>query len=394
VNEELHTVNQERRVKIEELAQVNADLRNLINSTGVATIFLDRDLRIRRFTPTVAGLFNFLDSDEGRPVGDVTHRLDYPELVDDARQVLHSLERSEREVPANDGRWFAARIVPYRSLDDHVDGVVLTFMDTTARKQAETDRQWLLEEARAASEAKSRLIGVLSHDFRTPLGAVKGYAELLADGTSGPVNEKQKEQLQRVVAAARQLDGMADDLLSHTRAETRTATVNLEDVDACAVARELARMVELQAGVKGLEMRVELDERPLHLRSDPEMLRHILTNLLNNAIKFTAEGYVALTVHGGSGEVTFDVEDTGAGIEPEDLPRIFERFWQGRPGGTGLGLSIVKEYIELLGGQVEVDSEPGRGSRFRVRLPIDPPASTSARMRRAVESEAGRGTPA
>ena len=135
-NEELTTVNQELKNNLDELGHANGDLLNLMTSTDIGTIFLDRELRIKRFTPRILELFNVISTDTGRPLADFTHKLNYPGLAEDAERVLADLTRSEREVESN-GRSFLVRMLPYRTPDDHIDGVVLTFIDITQRKQAE-----------------------------------------------------------------------------------------------------------------------------------------------------------------------------------------------------------------------------------------------------------------
>ena len=137
VNEELSTVNQELNIKVEELRLANNDFQNLINSTGIATIFLDRAFRVKLATPRASDVFNLLPSDIGRPLADITHRLIYPELHDDVREVLDRLQAIERELPARNGRWYLTRVMPYRTSDDRIDGVVLMFDDISGRRAAE-----------------------------------------------------------------------------------------------------------------------------------------------------------------------------------------------------------------------------------------------------------------
>ncbi|REJ82684.1 MAG: GAF domain-containing protein [Planctomycetota bacterium] len=137
MNEELQTLNQENRHKVEELAQLSSDLQNLMAATDIATLFLDRDLRILRFTPQISELFNVRTTDRGRPLADFTHRLGYPDLLADAQAVLERLIPIERSVQAETGQWFLTRLLPYRSTDDRIDGVVITFGDISAAKRAE-----------------------------------------------------------------------------------------------------------------------------------------------------------------------------------------------------------------------------------------------------------------
>jgi len=137
INEELVTVNQELKVKVDETGEINNDLQNLIASTDIATIFVDRQLRIKRFTPQATRVFNIIESDLGRSLLDITHRLDYAGLTDDANQAFETLRPIEHEVAGNNGRWYLARVLPYRTLQDRVEGAVLTFIDITSRRQAE-----------------------------------------------------------------------------------------------------------------------------------------------------------------------------------------------------------------------------------------------------------------
>jgi two-component system CheB/CheR fusion protein len=139
MNEELHTVNAELRSKLESLATANNDLKNLLNSTDIAILFLDNALRIRRFTDQTARIIKLIPSDVGRPLGDVVSSLVYPEIEHDIRKTLRTLEYSEKEIPTTDGRWFQVRIMPYRTLDNVVDGGVITFSDVSVAKALETE---------------------------------------------------------------------------------------------------------------------------------------------------------------------------------------------------------------------------------------------------------------
>ena len=153
INEELSTVNQELKSKVDELAHANSDIHNLIDATAIATIFLNRDLCITRYTPTAVPLFNLIATDVGRPLADLVTRLDYPQLAEDAHSVLARLVPVEREVGLADGRWFLARLLPYRTIDDHIGGVVLTFIDITERKRAEEVRLWLSAVVASSNDA-------------------------------------------------------------------------------------------------------------------------------------------------------------------------------------------------------------------------------------------------
>ena len=137
VNEELTTINQELKIKVEELSQANSDFKNLMNSTDIGTVFLDRSLRVKLFTPRARDIFNLITADIGRPLSDINSKLIYDRLLPDIDHVVESLQTAEREVATRDGRWYMMRLLPYRTSEDRINGTVLTFIDITKRKLAE-----------------------------------------------------------------------------------------------------------------------------------------------------------------------------------------------------------------------------------------------------------------
>ena len=137
LNEELQTVNAELQSKVDEYSRVNNDMKNLLNSTDIATLFLDKELNIRRYTNQTTKIFKLIKSDIGRPFTDQASDLDYPELVDDALEVLRTLILIEKQIATKDGRWFSIRIMPYRTYDDRIDGLVITFFNMSSQKQIE-----------------------------------------------------------------------------------------------------------------------------------------------------------------------------------------------------------------------------------------------------------------
>jgi two-component system CheB/CheR fusion protein len=154
MNEELQTVNAEQQAKVDELSRASSDMKNLLNSTDIATVFLDGALCVRRFTSQASRLMKIIPGDVGRPITDLASALLYPELGSDVAEVLRTLARSEKEVATADGRWFMARVMPYRTLDDVIDGVVITFSEVTLAKQLEA-------RLRSSRERFARLLGNL-----------------------------------------------------------------------------------------------------------------------------------------------------------------------------------------------------------------------------------------
>jgi two-component system CheB/CheR fusion protein len=166
MNEELQTVNHELQSKVSDLSQANNDMKNLLNSTDIATLFLDDALNIRRFTTRTASIIKLIASDVGRPITDIVTDLHYPALADDAREVLHTLVFSEKQVSATDGRWFTVKIMPYRTQENRIVGLVITFSDISVAKKLEESLRESEERFRAAIESSGTVVAVVDKDFR------------------------------------------------------------------------------------------------------------------------------------------------------------------------------------------------------------------------------------
>jgi signal transduction histidine kinase len=262
-----------------------------------------------------------------------------------------------------------------------------------ARERQYDVRDLMTELARArrvaeeANRAKSDFLAMMSHELRTPLAAIIGFGDLLYEGISGPLGDLPRSQIGRIRQGARHLLALIEDILSYSRIEAGKQQVTIETVNVGDLARDVAAVVEPLATKKGLALRVRVPEVGVTIATDARKLRQILLNLLGNAVKFTERGEVVLTVgHDADGGVAFRVRDTGSGIAPTHLERIFLPFEQvdtslaNRHQGTGLGLGLSRKLAHLLGGELSVESELGIGSTFTVLLPasLAAPSGTPA----------------
>jgi PAS domain S-box-containing protein len=248
--------------------------------------------------------------------------------------------------------------------------------DIAARAALAVDNALLYAEARTANQTKSDFLAVVSHDLRTPLNAIIGYAELLTMGIPEPVPERAGERLQRIRTSAKHLLYLLDELLGFARLEGGHEQLHVQEVDVRAIVREMAAVVEPLALAAQLRFEVDEPEHPVMIRTDPDKARQVLVNLGGNAVKYTARGEVRVALREEAGNhAVIRVSDTGMGIAPAHLDQIFEPFWQvdssqrSHDGGTGLGLSVVRGLVQLLGGEVHVESVQGEGSTFTVRIP-------------------------
>jgi two-component system CheB/CheR fusion protein len=365
LNEELTTLDEENRRRLGALRELSAELQHLLESTGVATIFLNRNLELRKFTPPAAELFHVLPSDIGRPLNDLSHELEYPELMDDIARVLNHVAPSHREAQARDGRWFLLRILPYRA-NETVDGVVLSLLDISERKRSELK---LLESDRR----KDEFLAVLAHELRNPLAPISAGVEVLRRMAHEP---RIVEQIAQTISRqTKQLVRLVDDLLELSRVtggrlRLRRAIVPLSDVirDAVAAVRPII-------DAEGHELTITSRDETLAVDGDPTRLTQIVANLLANAARYTPRGgRIAISANLEENDAVIRVRDTGVGIEKGQLPRVFEMFYQGdnprTNAGLGIGLTLAKSLVEMHGGTIAVSSAgKNEGSEFTIRLP-------------------------
>ena len=230
--------------------------------------------------------------------------------------------------------------------------------------------------AQVASRAKTDFLAMMSHELRTPLNALEGYASLMDEGIYGPLTDMQRDALRRMRVSRRHLMELIDSVLDLARVEAGTRRAEPEVVELGELVESVGEAMRGAAEAKKLSLEVDASGVG-RIVTDRGLLRQVLTNLLGNAIKFTARGGVAVRARREDGEAVIEVEDTGPGISDENQARVFEPFFQVDPsttrkeGGTGLGLALSRDFVRLLDGDISVRSEPGRGSTFTVTLPAE-----------------------
>jgi two-component system phosphate regulon sensor histidine kinase PhoR len=342
--------------RLREVTEEKEQLSGVLGGMVEGVLVVGSDGRIQLANPSMRQLFGTRGELVGkRPIEAIRHAL----LEDALREAVHAAGPVVREVSLG--------TTPARSLRLHASsfaaaggtGVVAVFSDVTETRRIEAMRRDFVTHA--------------SHELKTPITAIRGFVEMLAEDTVPPADRARVLEIVR--SHVERLERLIEDLLELARAESDQPRLELRPVDVGALARRAIDGLETRFSAKRIAARVE-DARPGPALADEGGLEQVLANLLDNALKYTEPGgSVTVRVTGAGGRIALSVEDTGIGIPEADRARIFERFYRVDKarsralGGTGLGLAIVKHLVQAMAGEVSVESVPGSGSTFHVRLP-------------------------
>ena len=372
LNEELSALNTQLSETIERQRLTSSDLQNVIYSTHVAAIFLDKDLRIRFYTPSAVKFFNLIPSDIGRPLTDLKSATEDQSLLQDARQVLETSKTEEREIRGPNDEWYSRHIFPYVALDQNSTGVVIKFANITHQKLSAAAVNEARSEAERANQAKSRFLAAASHDLRQPLQTLSLLQGLLSKTVTGDGAQRLIRRFDETLMA---MAGMLNTLLDINQIEAGDVHPDLSSFPLQDVLTRLKDEFTYHANAK--QIRFVVSPTSIAVTSDAGLLEQILRNLVSNALKFTTTGTVLVGCRRHGDVLSIEVWDTGVGIPLADQEGIFDAYRQldndarERNKGMGLGLSIVQRLGALLEHPVIVRSTPGMGSVFAVRVPID-----------------------
>ncbi|HEX2583592.1 MAG TPA: PAS domain-containing protein, partial [Steroidobacteraceae bacterium] len=312
--------------------------------------------------------------------------LTHPEDAQMVRSALSGARRNgnpfdlEYRMQIKDGRWIWVNVRGKTALDENGRAVSTSgsLQDVTAAHEARAKLINATEQAEAANKAKSAFLANMSHELRTPMNGIIGMTQLL---TNTPLNETQREFADIISSSANSLLAIINDVLDLSKIEASKLTVDNIELDLRDTVDEVISMMTTQIAGKNLELIVDVQpDLPARIKGDPQRIRQCLLNLLTNAYKFTQTGQILVAaqhkVKDNLPILEFSITDTGIGISEDTIGKLFRPFVQAdssttrKFGGTGLGLSIVKRLVELMGGEINVSSEPGKGSRFWFTIPM------------------------
>ncbi|NET41884.1 CheR family methyltransferase [Okeania sp. SIO2B3] len=384
------------------LTRTNNVLESLYESSPAGLFLLDQELRFLRINPIFAEINNLNVSEN---IGKIFSEV-LPYLADQLNPLFHEiLETGEiiRNIEINAPHptnietvgWWLSSYYPVE-LENGKQGIGGVITEITQLKQTQ---QQLLESqklAEAANKTKSDFFKQMTHELRTPLNVILGFTQLLAHGDN--LDRQQREQLDLIYKSGNNLLELVEEVLDFSKLEANRMELKLSLFDFKAFITELREMFRPSAEKKGFNLLLELDERvPQYIYGDRQKLRQVLINFLSNAIKFTDVGHVKLSVRVAqiseindtevnpvdlTNNLEFEIEDTGKGITQQELEKIFEAFVQGKAGrysqtGTGLGLSISQGFVQLMGGDIHVQSCLGSGTTFSFSIIVNYAADTT-----------------
>ncbi len=380
---ELRQINQEMEQRIAErtalLASANKEQQAIFESAGSGIVLL-RDRVIVRCNRKLEEIFGYGPGElAGKPT-----RILYPDgetYFNVTREAYALMARGEtyrlsQQLMRKDGTLFWGKMSgQLLDINDPRKGAVGIIEDITKEHAAAENLRKAKEQAESADRIKSAFLATMSHELRTPLNSIIGFTGILLQGLAGPMNEEQRKQMTMVQNSSRHLLALINDVLDISKIESGQLTLSSESFDLRQSIEKIARMVLPLAEKKSLELRLDIADNVGTITTDQRRLEQVILNVLNNAIKFTERGHVDVSCRTDNGHYLLLFSDTGIGMRREDLPNLFQPFHQIDTGlarrneGTGLGLSICKKLLDMMGGSILVQSVPGEGSTFTIRLP-------------------------
>ncbi|AXS80228.1 ATP-binding protein [Dechloromonas sp. HYN0024] len=367
-----------------ELLATEARAASILNSAADGIFGVDADDHITFINPAACAMFGY---DAGQVIGRSAHDLFHHSHADGSPYPASECPATRaalagRELRVDDETFWHADGHPVAVTvacsplfeNGQICGAVISVMDVSIQRAARQAQEKAMLAAEALAKTRSQFLANMSHEIRTPMNGVLGFASIGLNNFQNP--EKSRNAFEKILASAKRMLGVVSDILDFSKIDAGKLVIEASDMSLGEMLDQVLALADNQARAKGLGLRREIDPGfPARCISDSQRLGQILLNLLTNAVKFTPSGEVILAARLEGKQLVFRITDTGIGMTPDELRYVFDPFQQAdssttrRYGGTGLGLSITRHLVELMHGEIRVESSPGVGSMFEVRLP-------------------------
>jgi len=367
INEELHTINSDYQLKNKQLLELNDDLNNYFRSNVNGQLFIDDQLRLIKFSPGASKLINLLESDVGRPLGNISTNFKVETIIEDISQILSSDVVITKEIETKDGKWFQVMTMPYiKQIDNKTSGAIITFNDITELKAIQQQLDKKNEALMRINADLDNFVHSASHDLLDPLNSIEGSIALMtAINTSDP---EIKEVLPIINGSVRKFRSLISEIAVVARIENNALETEPVDLD------DLLDNIDwgLTERIKSSGALIKRDMQVKQVVFSKKNLRSILYNLIANAIKYRSERPPVITVRIAqeNNYTVVSVEDNGMGMDKRHLDAIFDKYARLHTDGDGygIGLYLANKIVNASGGRITVESEPGVGSKFTIYL--------------------------
>ncbi len=377
MNRDLNDEINNRKIAEEKLLENRKELAAVLNAINDTIVMLDRDLNVVSYNDSFKKFTGKSDAEIiGKPIVDFTSEAQKKMLDDKIKACKENGKEITFELKSA-GAYWKVSIYPVFDDEGNASRFVIFNRDITDFKKTELVLRHAEEKAKEMSKLKSSFLGNMSHELRTPMVGILGFAEILGERVAGA---EEKQMADMINQSGKRLMKTLDMILDLTRIEAGKFSVNISRTEISTVVFDVYMSFKRQASAKGLAMDFSKSEKFIWADTDSTLVWQIMNNLISNAVKYTLEGKVSVSINtedsGGNKQAVITVSDTGIGIPEESLMLVFEEFRQVSEGfsrkfeGTGLGLTITKKFVEKLGGTISVESSSGVGTTFKVKFPI------------------------
>ena len=363
VNEELDTINANYQSKNKELLELNDDLNNYFRSNINGQLFIDNDIRLMKFSPGTVKQINLLESDIGRPLSNISTNIKFETIEEDIKKVLLEGSVITKEVETNNGKWYQIMTMPYIQADNKSNGAVITFYDITELKRTQQELDKKNVSLLRINADLDNFVQTASHDLLAPLGNIEGSIRIMNEIN---VSDPELSQFLKIInTSVEKFRALIKDIATIAKLESG---ITMEMVDIDEILNNIEWSLDNKIKSQGAIINRNLEVKQIHFSK--KNLRSIVYNLVSNAIKFKGNENPVITIRTAKegDTVTLSVQDNGIGMSKDELNRIFNSYGRIHYDieGHGIGLYLAKKIVDATSGNIIVESEPGKGSKFTI----------------------------